>query len=222
MAPFRIEMLSTSSGLICEAALARSVPPYSSTSPLESSLIGIPSITQSGWFFPLNEFRPRKMIRVEPPIPEPDCAICTPAILPCNMLLRLIDLFSVRLSVLTSCMAYPSAFFSRLIPNAVTTTSLSCSDSTLSWILNFLLFPMAISFSLYPMKEICSMFCPAGTCSSKFPFMSEIVPIEVPFTRMFAPGMLFPCSSVIVPDTVRLSCCTMDDAIAELDGTSSA
>ena len=63
------------------------------------------AISHRGWLFPLSELRPRMTIRVEPPIPVPDCAICTPAILPCSMLAMLTFLFSVRPSVLTSCMA---------------------------------------------------------------------------------------------------------------------
>ena len=61
-----------------------------------------------------------------------------------------------------------------------------------------------------------------GTCISKFPFISEIVPIEVPFIRIFAPGILLPCSSVTVPEIVRPSCCIIDDTTVDPDRTSVA
>ncbi len=46
-----------------------------------------------------------------------------PDTLPCSIFAMLSERFSTIPSVLISCIAYPSAFFSRLIPKAVTTTS---------------------------------------------------------------------------------------------------
>ena len=202
MAPFNTEILSISSGLMSAAP-----EEYENcVLLLELSRTGSPSTTQSGVLLPLKEFRPRSTIRVGPPTPLPDCDICTPATLPCSRFETLVERFSEKTSVFTSCMAYPNAFFSRLIPNAVTTTSESISLSSFNVMEKLVFLLILISCFSYPMNEIISLPF-SGASNLKAPSMSVIVPRVVPSTETLAPIMDSPFTSFPVPVMVlRCSC----------------
>src|SRR6186997_1293063 len=77
-APLRTVTDSMSSGLMSLTLLPKSKPPFKSSVPTTPLLTGTPSTTNRGWFEPLNEEKPRMMIREEAPgDPEAD-VIFTP------------------------------------------------------------------------------------------------------------------------------------------------
>ena len=57
---------------------------------------------------------------------------------------------------------------------------------------------------MYPIKEICKVAL-AGTSMEKFPSMSVVVPLVVPFWITFAPAT-GPNASLTVPVTLRFCC----------------
>src|SRR5665647_1291701 len=136
--PFRMFTLSISLGSISTERFAKSVPV--TELPVETSLaedIGIPSTTYNGVLSPVNDREPRIVIFDDAPgIPE-EGVISTPESLPCKAPERSEFDPCVNSSDLTSCTAYPRAFFSFVIPMAVTTTSLTemFSDFSLTCLL---------------------------------------------------------------------------------------
>ena len=91
--------------------------------------MGTPFTTYSGWSLPPKEEPPRMMTRVEPAAPDAGGDTFTPAILPVSALPTLAVRTSWTISPLICWMEYARAFFSRLIPKAVTTTSSSTAPS---------------------------------------------------------------------------------------------
>ncbi|KAF5048149.1 hypothetical protein DSECCO2_453080 [anaerobic digester metagenome] len=91
--------------------------------------MGTPSMTNKGWLLPEMDLAPLISIFDEPPIFPVDPEICKPETFPTREFIGFVtpprDL--IISSALTSATEYPSDFFSRLIPSAVTTTS--CSNS---------------------------------------------------------------------------------------------
>ena len=124
-APFNTFMDSISSGLISDKPLPISTPllPQASSTPPVKLSIGIPSTTINGWLDPVNELLPRNTIFEEPPGPLLERTTCKPDTLPDNAFAILLSRAFTSSSPFNSCVAYPNAFFSRLIPKAVTTTS---------------------------------------------------------------------------------------------------
>src|SRR5581483_5420773 len=86
--------------------------------------MGTPSTTNKGWFVPEKEFSPRTTIREVDPTPAPPLVMVTPAIFPDILLIRLGSGALVNSLVLRDCTAYPSDLAGRVMPSAVTTTSL--------------------------------------------------------------------------------------------------
>ena len=79
----------------------------------------------------VSDLVPRITTRAEPPAPTADELMVTPATLPTIEFMKLASLTVVISSDLTCCTLYDSAFSSRLIPMAVTTTALRAVAS--SW-----------------------------------------------------------------------------------------
>ncbi|MPM38624.1 hypothetical protein SDC9_85253 [bioreactor metagenome] len=86
-------------------------------------------MTNKGWLLPEMDLAPLIRIFDEPPIFPVDPEICNPETFPTSEFIGLATppLDFIISSALTSATEYPSDFFSRLIPSAVTTTS--CSNS---------------------------------------------------------------------------------------------
>ncbi len=103
---------------------------------------GTPFTTRRGWLFPVIEEPP--LITIRAPLPGwlEALEICTPATLPLKALTKLLVAFTeLKLPPSTSAVAYPKALFSLLIPKAVTTTSLSASESS-SKVISIVFFPL--------------------------------------------------------------------------------
>ena len=87
--------------------------------------MGTPSITKSASLAAgLIDDSPRSVTRIEPPGPAPAWFMLSPATLPAIPLSQLLEAALFSSSALIFETAYPSDFSSRLIPSAVTTTSL--------------------------------------------------------------------------------------------------
>ena len=99
-----------------------SAPP--STPPVLS--IGTPSTTYKGSFDPVKELPPRIVTFDEPPAPLPLDDIFNPETWPLNASNGFTLEKAERLFPSTLLTAYPNAFLSLFIPNAVTTTSSNC------------------------------------------------------------------------------------------------
>ena len=66
--------------------------------------MGTPSTTKSGWLeLMFKEDSPRMVTRVDPPTPEEEFVICTPATLPLKELITLVSLASVNCEPSTVC-----------------------------------------------------------------------------------------------------------------------
>lgn len=143
--------------------------------------------------------------RVDEPAPEFPDIICTPETFPASLLRTLASLPTFMLSPSTTCWAYPSDFFSLLIPNAVTTTSSRACTSSCSTIETGS-FPVSfISLVSYPMNETTKvLLVGSDTLMVKFPSMSVTVPFVVFFCRIVTPGNPNPLLSKTLPTTVRL------------------
>ena len=100
-APFKIVIVSTSSGLISPARLPKStlfpiVPPAE-----VELLIGNPSTTNKGWLSPSNELAPRIIIFAEPPkVPDAEFTL-TPETLPARELITLVSRALIKSSPFT-------------------------------------------------------------------------------------------------------------------------
>ena len=90
-----------------------------------SLFVMIPSITISGWLFPIMDVTPRISILEPPPADPADLVICTPAALPTKASSALLDPEFTISSLPTVWIEYPRALASLLIPSDVTTTSSS-------------------------------------------------------------------------------------------------
>ncbi len=116
-------------------------------------------------------------------------------------------------SPLTSCVAYPSDFFSREMPSAVTTTS---SRPTVSGSMITLITvrpSIATSCGFMPMKENTSVVASAGTDREYLPSASVEVPTAVPFTMTVTAGSV-PSPSVdeVTVPVITLVCAIRADA----------
>ena len=124
-----------SSGLIIERASPPSEAPTASIEPLPTSprvllLIGTPSTTISGVLLPMIDLLPRRRILEAPPAPPADGVMVTPDTLPSRELATLGSCTRLRSEALTCCVEYVREVSLRLIPMAVTTTSLSTELSS--------------------------------------------------------------------------------------------
>ena len=119
-----------SSGLMLEIPSPRSYPPLVPALPKLVLSNGTPSITYSGWLFPVISVLPRRSTLVEPEGPPAVWLTTSPATLPAIELMTLVSLFFDKVAPLTSSRPYPRAFLSLFMPKAVTTTSSSISLST--------------------------------------------------------------------------------------------
>ena len=160
---------------------------------------GTPSTTNNGCELPLMVFTPRITMLV----PEPDrplvAPIFTPGALPLKTRPRSPSGRSSKSFLPTEDTAYPKAFFSRLIPKAVTTTSLRFSSAVFKE--TFPASEAATSFFSNPVPEI-TKTAPGLTVSLKTPLASVAVPPLLFFSTTAAPSMGFPLSSVTFPVTV--------------------
>ena len=110
-----------------------SVAPFESNSvppPPPKLYIGMPSMTYKAFDDCEIDLLPRSTTFVAPPTPDDEALIVTPATLPANEFMKLAS-FTVVISSAPICWTlYDSAFSSRLMPRAVTTTcSISDEDS---------------------------------------------------------------------------------------------
>ena len=129
--PLSTEIDSISSGLKSAIPSVPALP--SPMIPLSEPMLllnnGIPSTTYNALLLPSSDLAPRITTRVEPPTPLPLLLIVTPAILPLSEFTKLASLTRVNSSLFTCCTLYDRAFSARLIPRAVTTTSLSSREA---------------------------------------------------------------------------------------------
>ena len=144
----------------------------------------------------MKEREPRIVIFEEAPGIPDDGVMSIPDTFPCKAPAKSVLAARVNASDLTSCTAYPNAFFSREIPIAVTTTSSSFWASAFNTTLKFGL--ITTSCVCIPIYEICKVFAELGTFDKlKLPSTSVIVPRVVPFTNTEAPTTGCPSSSEI-------------------------
>ena len=170
------------------------------------SLNGTPSIIHSGWLLSVSDELPRSVILVEPPSPVPAVFIWSPATLPLSILVTDGSPVALSFSPLMSCTAYPSIFFSRFMPSAVTTTSSICCVSSDIDMLKLVSLPTLTVTSLYPMYENTSTDSLPDTLRVKSPSSPVITPLAVPFSNTFTPMSGSPLESVTMPVTTILSC----------------
>ena len=114
-----------------------------------------------------------------------------------------VSLALVNASPCTSATPYPRALRSRLIPKAVTTTSLSILLSSSSTMFNGAL-PAFTSCCLYPTKLMINV-APGLTFRLNLPSRSVTTPLLVPFSTTEAP-ITGPNSSFTIPVTLLLCC----------------
>ena len=140
-------------------------------------------------------------------VPEPEIPLLfkmfTPGALPCNKRIGSPSGRNSNCFLSTEATAYPSAFFSRLIPKDVTTTSEIVSEEAASVTLAAL--DAAISAGANPTLEITNTVLELGTLKVKLPLAS----VDVPFLRLVfctteAPTTGAPLSSMTLPVT---DCC---------------
>ena len=129
-----------------------------------------------------------------------------PAILPVNEVATFTVFTAASRSPSTFCTAYPRAFSSRLIPNAVTTTSSSSFVFSANRTVSEVLLPTGTSLVMYPIYEmIIELLVP--TERLKLPLTSVIVPFPESFSLILAPIMGKPASSVTSPFIFLVVCC---------------
>ena len=126
------------------------------------------------------------------------CVIFTPGTLPANELITLVFLFFNNSSELISETAYPKAFFSFLIPIAVTTTSFKVWASSFKVTVYTFPAPTLISAEVYPTNEITNVL-PNWASTENPPSTLVTVPVPVPFTNTLAPMIGSPVASTTFP-----------------------
>ena len=160
-------MLSTSSGLTALAPLPKSKPLSRNLSLNVAVLVnGTPSMTYSGWLFPLRELTPRTMTDLDEPGSEDEFEIWRPATLPCRLDMMSFVRAAAMSSPFTAVAENPSAFAERLIPKAVTTTSSSAVSSGSRT--TFMSRPAVTSRDFIPTEEMRSLAL-AGTDNVNLP-----------------------------------------------------
>ena len=140
-------------------------------------------------------------------VPVPDTpeveVMFTPGIFPCNTRPTSAWGRSSMFFLSMDVTEYPKARFSRTMPWAVTTTSLSCLVSAVSTTSIAVRLPTVISWVVVPTKLTTSI-APAGAEIEYPPSESVFVPLVVPFTTTDAPGIEEPSSpEVTFPVTLR-------------------
>ena len=198
--PFSTLTLSILLGSISKKRLPVWLPYRNPPCVLVDPSKGTPSTTNNGCELPLIVDTPRMVMLV----PDPEIPllfkILTPGALPCNKRIGSPSGRSSNCFLSTEATAYPSAFFSRLIPSEVTTTSEIVSEEAASVTLDAL--EAATSVAANPTLEITSTVPPLGTLRVKLPLAS----VDVPFLRLFfctteAPTTGTPLSSRTLPVT---------------------
>jgi len=140
--------------------------------------------------------------------------ISKPATFPCRATAKFVfpdlDISSLEIS----CTAYPSDFFSRETPIAVTTTSSRPTRSGTRMISIRVRPSMGTSCVFMPIKLKTSVFIPCGTDRLYLPPASVKVPIVVPLTVTETPGNDNPSSWLVTVPVTCTVCPSASTAVA--------
>ena len=152
------------------------------------SPVGTPFTITNGALLPAREVIPRMLTKVSELTSFDVLVIFIPETFPASAFSRFCCGTRSIIADFTSPTEYPRAFFSRLMPNAVTTTSSTPVLTAISVTSMDVLLLTWISCPSIPTKENTNTDCEFGTVILYLPSKSVTTPVEVPLIITVTPG----------------------------------